>query len=48
MTIKLTPKEDVEIDETNGEEVVVKKHKPIDIPLDLGLSAFANCSSVSR
>ena len=45
VTIKLTPKEDVEIEETSGEEVVVKKHKPIDIPLDLGLSAFANCNA---
>ena len=48
VTIKLTPKEDVEIDETSGEEVVVKKHKPIDIPLDLGLSAFANCNARFR
>ena len=45
VTIKLAPKEDVEIDETTGEEVVVKKHKPIDIPLDLSLSAFANCNA---
>jgi predicted ribosome quality control (RQC) complex YloA/Tae2 family protein len=45
VTIKLTPKEDVEVDETTGEEVVVKKYKPIDIPLDLSLSAFANCNA---
>ena len=45
VTIKLTPKDDVEIDETTGNEVVLKKNKPIEIPLDLGLSAFANCNA---
>ena len=48
VTIKLTPKEDVEIEETSGEEVVVKKHKPIDIPARFGFIGDAVSLSPER